>query len=546
MCTPRAYNLHVKPRIAMFAGRGRFISAFASVIIAASLVACSARIVRAADDGLAVLHATNYRHYVLQFMKQEVTATGKAAADPWTWMLREIPWFDASDKQFEQMYYFRWYAWQKHVVKAPGGYLITEWMPKPDRPDFGVLCDAAAHQLREARWLRDPAIAADYARYWTLPGSDPHKYSFALADSIRAVTLATGDDGLGISLLPKLVANYHDWEQSSFDPVGLFFSIDTRDAMEKSISGNGYRPTLNSYMYGDALAIADFATRNHDEATASQFRAIAAALRRHIESDLWNTRDEFYEVRAPRGSDPRLADVRELIGYIPWYFDEPPTNHAVAWKQLFDPQGFAAEYGPTTAERRSPRFRFKNSDKCQWNGPSWPFATTQTLVALANLLNGSPQQYVSRRDYYHLFSTYVAAQHLKLASGESIPWIDEDFDADTDEWITRDILFQRHSDQFGRGNYYNHSGFADPLITGLVGLRPRADNKIVLHPLLPPSQWSYFALDGLPYHGHMLSVVYDSTGAQYHRGRGFMLFVDGQKRASRSSLGDLVYELPAP
>ena len=60
--------------------------------------------------------------------------------------------------------------------------------------------------------------------------------------------------------------------------------------------------------------------------------------------------------------------------------------------------------------------------------------------------------------------------------GSVIDWIDEDLDADTDEWIAKDMLIAKNK-QVGRGNYYNHSGFADPLITGLIGLEPREDER---------------------------------------------------------------------
>jgi hypothetical protein len=162
---------------------------------------------------------------------------------------------------------------------------------------------------------------------------------------------------------------------------------------------------------------------------------------------------------------------------------------------------------------------------------------------LANLLDGPAQPYIGKEQYYQLFANYVLSQHIKLPSGRTIDWIDEDLDADTDEWIAKDMLLAKHK-QVGRGNYYNHSGFADPLITGLVGLRPRADTKIDIHPLLPAGEWSYFAVDGLPYHGHLLAIVYDETGKQYRQGRGLMLFVDGKKIASRATLGPLEAELP--
>jgi len=93
--------------------------------------------------------------------------------------------------------------------------------------------------------------------------------------------------------------------------------------------------------------------------------------------------------------------------------------------------------------------------------------------------------------------------------------------------------------QVGRGNYYNHSGFADPLITGLIGLRPREDNKVVVHPLLPANQWSYFAMDGLPYHGHMLTILWDETGKHYGKGRGLRLMIDGKTVAERKDIGPL-------
>jgi Trehalase len=507
-----------------------------------------------------LLHPEDYRHYAQQFAADEREATGKEPGDEWAWMAANIPLFASSNKQFEEMYYFRWYAWQKHLVETPHGYIITEWLPKPAEADglYGALPDAAPFHLGEARWLRDPQIPADYARMWATPDAGARKYSFAWADSVHNVTLATGDAKLGVDLLPALVENYKAWDDHLDRSVGLYWQIDTRDAMEKSIGGDGYRTPLNSYMVADGEAIAAFARDAGQQSVAQEYAAKSAALEEKIETRLWNPMDEFYEDLSPaadsgirkekRFKDPgtvlKFSGVRELIGYIPWEFYAPASSHDVAWKQLFDPEGFAGKYGPTTAERRSPRFRFASDDQCTWNGPSWPYATTQTLLALANLLNGAPQSDIASPQYYRLFSNYVLSQHIKLPSGRTIDWIDEDLDADTDEWIAKDILIQKQR-QVGRGNYYNHSGFADPLITGLIGLRPRADNKLIVHPLLPPGEWTYFAIDGLPYHGHVLAIVYDQTGKEFNRGRGLTIFVDGKSIANRATLGPLEAALPA-
>jgi len=516
--------------------------------------------VRAASNTFVALKPANYRAYAEQFARDEREATGKGAADAWPWIQAHIPLFESSEKSFEEMYYFRWYAWQKHVVKTRHGFLIAEWLPKPDAADgnFGVLPDAAPMHLGEARWLRDTTVAEDYARFWIAPDARPRLYSFPLAESVRQVELATGDRKLGVEMLAGLIANYHGWEETNLDrATGMYWQIDTRDAMEKSIGGDGYRTPLNSYQAADARAIAEFARRAGQAKTVEEFDAKAEGLEKLIETKLWNGKDEYYEVVSPAadsgirkqkkfidpGTQLQFAGVRELIGYIPWEYARPAAEHAVAWKQLFNAQGFAGKYGPTTAERRSPRFRFASSDQCTWNGPSWPYATTQTLAALGNLLNRPAQKFAGRQEYYQLFANYVASQHLTLPSGRKIDWIDEDLDADTGEWIAKRMLIEKNK-QVGRGNYYNHSGFADPLITGLVGLRPREDNKVELNPLLPAGKWSWFALDGLPYHGHLLAVIYDRTGKKYGRGRGLMLYVDGKKIAGRRDLGPLGATLP--
>lgn len=507
-----------------------------------------------------VLKPEEFHHYTLQFVREEKEATGKDAADPWPWMMANVPWFESSDPSFQEIYYFRWYSFQKHIVATPRGDVISEFIPRMKWAGYGNTVGVAVpHQLREARWLRDSSLAESDARFWLSPDATHNRdYSLALADSIDAVTLATGNSKLSLDLLPAMVDNYHEWEKTHQDSNGLFWSIDTRDGMEVSISGDGYRPTLNSYMYGDARAIERIAALAGQPTLSAEFARKATDQRERIEKLLWNPKDQFYEVVSPAadsgirkqvkfkdpGTTLKFSDVRELIGYVPWYFDIPSPDHAIAWKQVNDPKGFAAKFGLTTAERRSPRFRYANDDQCQWNGPMWGFATTQTLVAMANLLENQTQNVVDGADYLRIFSQYVASHRLRLPDGEVIPWLDEAFDADTGEWITRQLLIERKSPLVGRGAYYDHSGFADPLLTGLIGLRPRSDNTVVIHPLLPKGAWSYFAVDGLPYHGHLLTILYDRTGQRYGRGEGLVLLIDGKRAASRKDLGEIRAQLP--
>jgi hypothetical protein len=122
---------------------------------------------------------------------------------------------------------------------------------------------------------------------------------------------------------------------------------------------------------------------------------------------------------------------------------------------------------------------------------------------------------------------------------KTIPWIDEDLNADTGSWIARSILIARHQKPENRGRYYNHSGFANMIITGLIGVHPAADDELTVHPMVSSQKWRYFVLGELPYHGHMLTIYYDHDGSRYHKGRGLRVLCDGRLVGASDRLAKL-------
>jgi hypothetical protein len=66
-----------------------------------------------------------------------------------------------------------------------------------------------------------------------------------------------------------------------------------------------------------------------------------------------------------------------------------------------------------------------------------------------------------------------------------VPWIDENLNPTNGDWIARTLLKQRGSEIPERGKDYNHSTYCDLVISGLVGLRPRADDIVEVNPLVP-------------------------------------------------------------
>lgn len=486
-----------------------------------------------ASDNMTVLKPDSFARYIEHFnsMEDENVTNLVSDADSWGWLKKEIPFFECPDPEVEEMYYFRWWSFRKHLEQTTNGFVFTEFLTRPT-----PISSALGHHLMEGRWLHDQDYVDDYIRSWFRDDASRqqlHKYSGWLADALYQRYLVIDDRKFLTSQLKDLVRDYEQWQQERQTTNGLFWQYDVRDAMEESISGSrvdrNLRPTINSYMFGNAGAIAKIARLAGDERLAAEFDTRADQLRRLVQEKLWNSSADFFEVVHTNGT---FSNAREEIGFIPWYFELPAADRKfeTAWAQLADPQGFHAAYGITTAERRHPEFRSHGYGHCEWDGAVWPFATCQTLVALANVLRDYHQSVVSTRDYFDAFLTYVHSQH---ADGK--PYIGEYLDETTGQWI---------NGKAGRSRYYNHSTFADLVITGVVGLRPRADNVVELFPLLPAGTWDWFCLDGVKYHGHTLTIVWDRDGKHYHRGDGLIVLADGKQIAHGNELSKLIGTLP--
>jgi len=494
-----------------------------------------------AADNLAVLKPDGFAHYVEKFngMEDENVTNYVSNADSWNWLQQQIPFFECPDQSVEEIYYFRWWSFRKHIEQTPDGFLMTEFLTHVSHAAmFNTISCAASFHVAEGRWLHDSTYIDDYINFW-LQGEAKgwtnkfRSYSSWLPNAVYNAYLVNGDRNEPVSLLNDMVSDYGHWEAEHQLTNGLFWQFDVRDGMEESISGSrkakNIRPTINSYMFANAQAIATIAKMAGNRDVEKTFDHKAADLKRLSFAAMWDDQSKFFKVRMADGS---LSPAREEIGYIPWMFELPDHDkkYSVAWAQLTDPEGFQAPAGITTAERRSPFFRTHGVGKCEWDGAVWPFATCQTLDALANLLRDYKQKVVTRRDYFGAFLTYVRSQH-----SDGKPYIGEYHDEVTGDWI---------NGKGGRSRYYNHSTFADLVITGVVGLVPRADNTVEISPLLPPGTWNWFCLDGVKYHGHFLTILWDVDGTHYQRGQGLTVLADGKEIAHGKKLSKLTGKLP--
>lgn len=446
------------------------------------------------------------------------------------WLTDTVPLFDCPDTATKEIYYFRWRSYFRSLKRSPDGWVVWEfpyhvtWAGR-----HNTIVDAAAHHILEGRWLRDPRPMQAYLRFWLTDGDAPLRgFSCWIADAAWGLHRVHPDLSFLADMLQPLVHNYHAWEDVFRRPSGLYTQLAVNDGMEEAASGaQGLRPTLNSYQYGDARAITAIARRLGLDGLAHAYEKRATTLKRLVENRLWNSDTGFFDtIVEPEG---RFSGERELAGYIPWYFDLPDARFTSAWSQLTDPQGFQAPFGPTTLERRSKGFTLTETDSL-WNGSSWPYATSQTLVALANLLARGDRAPVDRGDYFDLLQTYTRS-HYREVDGWREPWIGESIQPLNGHWTSQT-----------RG--YNHSSYADLVIGGLVGLRPRDDDVLEVAPMLPPGRWDYFALRDVRYRGHDVSIIWDRDGRRYGGAAGLSILVDGKSAAHRAQLGPLTARLP--
>ncbi len=507
-----------------------------------------------------ILKASDFEHYVDFFNENDCELYTQSISNElaWDFLKDNIPLFECPDKVLEMIYYFRWWTYRKHIKKTSDGYVITEFLPDvPWAGKHNTINLTACMHIMEGRWIRNPIFLDDYITFWYKKGGALRSYTCWLPHAILNRSFVTGNMALAIELLEDMIDDFNQWNeglvyngyQIGKRSCGLYNTTDDRDGGEVSIGGNGFRPLINSAMFGisDSISrIANIAGRSDIE---EEFQQVANTIKRLVLDNLWDPDMKFFMIL--KDDLKTKSDVRELYGYSPWLFHLPDPGYEYAWKEVLDSYGFYAPYGLTFAEQRHSGFNLSyEGHECQWNGPSWPLSTSIVLSAMTNLLNDYNQNVVSKRNFFDLVLNYARTHFRVSCDGKIIPWIDENLHPYTGDWISRtrlekweDGTWSKEKGGRERGKDYNHSCFCDLIISGLVGIRPSADSEIQINPLIPEKAWDWFCLDNILYHGKDLTVLWDKNGTKYSKGKGFHIFIDGVRAASSTTLSKISFKL---
>lgn len=459
------------------------------------------------------------------------------------WYLDNIPFFECSDKEMEAVYYYRWKMYKAHIRNTgQNKYGITEFinhMPWDREPECTINA-AAMHHIYEGRWLRDDSYMNGYINYLFQDGGNNRSYSESVSDAAYARYLVNKDTAFLIKQLDSMVYSFNQWKDHHWDSSKQLYYIPAMpDATEYTIasidasngkagfdSGDAFRPTINSYMYANAKAIAKTAALKGDKETYTSYLQKSNELKNIVEQSLWNPKLQHFTDRFKQNNQYvhywDFIRGRELAGMIPWYFNLPDDKKEFnsAWKHVIDTSDLLGPHGLRTNEP-SYEYYFKQivfyegKPGSQWNGPSWPYQTSQALTAMANMLNNYRDDVViTAADYVKLLRLYTKQHYLPNGKINLV----ENYDPNKGGPIV----------YYYWSNHYNHSSYNNLIITGLCGIRPSEGDTLDINPLID-SSIKYFYLDNVLYHGHKLSVIYDEDGSKYNVGKGLTVFVDDKE-----------------
>ncbi|EMC94647.1 hypothetical protein BAUCODRAFT_158207 [Baudoinia panamericana UAMH 10762] len=525
-----------------------------------------------------VAHAANPRPYppvdgylqTTHFLNHPAYLTG---LDDNQWYLDNIPFIDFPDQSLQDVYYYRASVIKRHLkwVAEGEGWVVTEFIhPVSWASKFQTIPDSAPHHVVELRWLRDPNYVKNFIEQYTRGGVEKLSgitYTHYMHRAILEHAQTTGDIPFLVSQLDGLVQMYNLWNVTRDNITGLYHRTPLSDAQEYSLPGflvggpaggpmqewndfglsaargggndynliwlgpETYRPSFNAYMVANAYAISEVASLAGNASLAQTWATYAADLYSRMESQIYSQELNFW-IDVVAGTN-LPCQGRELIGYYPYRFDVGTNSTQIrGLEAALTPEGFLTKFGPTTLEQSDPYYTaLKNTTYCcLWNGQSWPFSTSVYLGTLARIARTGLSTIITPAFFYQEMAKYTATNYK-----DGLPYTAESHYPTLDMWS---------GDTTNHSENYLHSTYLDNVFTNLFGIVPAFGDTLVMQPLIPHN-WTHFAVESLPYHGSLLSIIWDQNGTHYANvSAGLSIYSNGTLFHRQAALGPVNCTLP--
>jgi hypothetical protein len=500
------------------------------------------------------------------------------------WFDQNIPRFDCSDIWLTKMWYHRWYVVRKNHLKPGVGLTLEETFTEGKWNSewySASITYGAGHILRETRWLQDAEYARNYFRgfarnqredglyrSWYVdgiarPDGDEGKYTDWITAAVWDLHLVHPDERFLREARPALEKNVAYWQTHDWDNDGLlvvdshwwtgmewqpsFFYTTSYELGERRDGNDVQNPVkrldLTSYQYANVTALAKVQHLLGNEDAARDCEALAAKIQSGVEQKMWDQASGFLYDLLP-GTDEKMRTAKTIAAFYPFYAGINNNVFPRAWSHLTEE--FWTTYPPASTATDSPAYSQEKEMKgkpltiCYWNGPTWPHANSLVISGLARSLQTIPEEHSKPGELRKaLFDMLQSFGRVQFEEGDySRPLTGEFYRGDTGQWMTPE-------------RDYNHSTWADLIITTVAGLVPRADDVLEVSPLLPPASeggWTHFCLENIPYHGRRLTLVWDDPSTAedaYQDGdKGFTVYVDGVRLYHQEDLSSFMVNLP--
>jgi hypothetical protein len=484
------------------------------------------------------------------------------------WFARNVPYFDAADAGFKVMWYYRWWIVRFNMAEADTpdlhGYRFYEGKLGFDNQ----ISFAVPAQLKDLTYLRDPSFGRDQVRnayanlspvgavvdppgspYWgemyshwiaaalaefervhPLPATDLAPLVQAAARDVRAwmTTFDPDGDGLPQRNIPRITG--YDLDILSFwyfCGLRLDLSVQPPD-ME--------RVDFASFVYANATAVAELARTLNDTALAADFDALAERIRAAVLGSLWDDRTHFFYPQ--RAGDGARAWVRELHGFFPFTTglapDEP--RYVAALDKFIDPNEFWARFPPViTSIEHYKRWTWEMDGLTRNIAPHPISMGARTLIEALKHYHG---HHITPAHFMELMRRYNALVYPGVNPFD--PYWRPNAHEYYSKWEPYQATLRPKPSDI---SHDFHSMYTSLIVEGVVGLTPRTDDKIELQPAA--LEWPYFALAGLRYRGHDLTIIWDHPDGEVRyagQPEGFSLAVDGKRVFTRPQLGHVIYD----
>ena len=446
----------------------------------------------------------------------------------------EIPRFSCSDRQLEQLYYFRWFLLKFSTAGGNLGYYKYPVVMEGRAAYQTYCCYSAPFMALDMNWAKDPQIGFGHFANMIHCQYEDGRFPWYSAPNTNRVPLHH-KSASGNSFLPaaawehykihgnkKYIEQVYDgfaknmqwWINDRDDNRdGLFIIKDQLETgMDDIFSNRTPYESVDgtSYAYLNLTALEGMAKILGKHEDVKKWSNYAKKTKQAVLNKLWNKKRNIFSHRDPRSK--KFSKIMSIADFYPFFSQLAGKEQLTCLNHLFSENEFWAKYPVPSISMDDPQF----DPEAFWMGPSWPAATCHIVEGLALAAKNLDSSLVAN----------AAELFRRAANIYFTPQID---------------FHERYNPLTGKPlsqfKDYMHSWWIDLIIKHVVGFMPNADGKLELKPL--PLGLDYFAMEGIPYHGHSVSVYWqrpDSSPVYKNIPRGYVIKVDGETIFKKDNL----------